>query len=104
MVEQANTSLPRRNDNDGLRSAIGAFGSPNVGAMAVDFRRQNTDENFALACVFRLVSRLCSVTASGLFMRPSAARSSAFTASKKIFRKERAKHFPGPSANAELRH
>ena len=45
MVEQANTSLPRRNDNDGLRSAIGAFGSPNVAAMAVDFRRQNTDEN-----------------------------------------------------------
>ena len=37
MVEQANTSLPRRNDNDGLRSAIGAFGSPNVAAMAVDF-------------------------------------------------------------------
>jgi hypothetical protein len=38
------------------------------------------DEGFALERVCRYVSRLCSGTASGLFMRPAAARSSASAA------------------------
>jgi hypothetical protein len=50
--------------------------APNV----VAFRGQRADEKFALKTVCRFVSRLCSGTASGLFMRPAAARSSASAA------------------------
>ncbi len=93
MVRQANRRLTQRNGSGGLRSAKGVFGSPNAAAMTVNFGSQNADENFAPACVFRFVSRLCSVTASGLFMRPSAARSSAFTAFRKLLCNERKKIF-----------
>jgi hypothetical protein len=93
MVEQANRSLSRRDGNGRLRSAGGVFGSTNGAAMEVNFGSRDADENFAPACVFRLVSRLCSVTASGLFMRPSAARSSAFTAFRKLLCNERKKIF-----------
>jgi len=56
VVEQANRSLPGRNSAGGLHSAKGVFGSPNTAASAMNFGSRDADENFAQACVFRLVS------------------------------------------------
>src|ERR1035437_3544948 len=58
----------------------GGHASSNRAVIAVAFCSQPADDNFALARVCRYVSRLCSGTASGLFMRPAAARSSASAA------------------------
>jgi hypothetical protein len=58
----------------------GGHASSNRAVIAVAFHRQCADDNFVLERVCRFVSRLCSGTASGLFMRPSAARSSASAA------------------------
>ena len=77
LVEQANNSLPTCNGGSGLRPSYGGHAGSNRTAIAVNFRSQCADENFALERVCRDVSRLCSGTASGLFMRPAAARSSA---------------------------
>jgi hypothetical protein len=80
-VESANKSLSTRNYGGELRpSSYGGTCASNRTAIAVNFRSQCADEDFALARVCRYVSRLCSGTASGLFMRPAAARSSASAA------------------------
>ena len=77
MVERANKSLPRFNGGGELHPSCDGHASSERTVIAVAFRSQCADENFALKSVCRYVSRLCSGTASGLFMRPAAARSSA---------------------------
>src|SRR6202043_3249297 len=76
MLERANKSLPRFNGGGELHPSCDVHASSNRAVIAVAFHRQCADENFALERVCRYVSRLCSGTASGLFMRPAAARSS----------------------------
>jgi hypothetical protein len=80
MLERANKSLPRFNGGGGLHPSCDGHASSNRAVVAVAFHRQCADENFVLERVYRFVSRLCSGTASGLFMRPAAARSSASAA------------------------
>jgi hypothetical protein len=76
----ANKSAPRSNGGGELHlSCTGHAGSART-VIVVALRSQRTDENFALKRVCRYVSRLCSGTASGLFMRPAATRSSASAA------------------------
>ena len=111
LVERANKSLSTRNDGGELRPSCGGHASSNRTAIAVDFRSQCADENFALERVCRYVSRLCSVTASGLFLRPAALglllrlrRPSGLGFPPNQVRKERRKHFSGPSQKADLRH
>ena len=77
MVERANESLPRLNGGSELHPSCDGHASSNRALVAVAFHSRCADENFALEFVCRFVSRLCSGTASGLFMRPAAARSSA---------------------------
>src|SRR5580704_4647498 len=71
-AEQANKSLSTRNIGGELRASCGGHASSNRFAIAVNFRSQCADENFALACVCRYVSVFCSVTASGPLRRPAA--------------------------------
>ena len=80
MLERANKRLPRLNGGCELHPSCDGHASSNRAVVAVAFRSQCADENFALKSVCRYVSRLCSGTASGLFMRPAAARSSASAA------------------------
>jgi len=80
LVEQAKNSLHTRNGGGERRSCRGVIGDAKGLAAVVGFSRGDADEGFALERVCRYVSRLCSGTASGLFMRPAAARSSASAA------------------------
>ena len=80
MLERANKSLPRLNGGGELDPSCDGHASSNRAVIAVVFCSQRADNNFALARVCRYVSRLCSGTASGLFTRPAAARSSASAA------------------------
>ena len=80
LLERANKSYSTCNGVGELRPSYGVLSGPRVPQMAADFLRQHADEDFALESVCRYVSRLCSGTASGLFMRPAAARSSASAA------------------------
>jgi len=80
MLERANKRLPRFNGGGELHPSCDGHASSNRALIAVAFRSQCADENFALKSVCRYVSRLCSGTASGLFMRPAAVRSSASAA------------------------
>jgi len=76
-VEQPNNSLQARNGGGERRSCRGVISDAKGLAAMAGFSRGDADEGFALERVCRYVSRLCSGTASGLFMRPAAARSSA---------------------------
>jgi hypothetical protein len=80
LVEQANNSLHTRNGGGERRSCRGVISDAKGLAAVAGFSRGDADEGFALERVCRYVSRLCSGTASGLFMRPAAARSSASAA------------------------
>ena len=80
IVGLANKSVPSCNGGGELHPSCDGHASSERAAIAVAFRSQGADENFALKSVCRYVSRLCSGTASGLFMRPAAARSSASAA------------------------
>ena len=80
MLEHANKSLAPRNRGGELHPSCDGHASSNRALVAVAFHSRCADENFALGLVCRYVSRLCSGTASGLFMRPAAARSSASAA------------------------
>jgi hypothetical protein len=79
-VEQANQSFSTCNYGGEFCPSYNGHACSNRTAIAANFPSQDADENFALARVGRYVSRLCSGTASGLFMRPAAARSSASAA------------------------
>jgi hypothetical protein len=80
VVGRATNSPPTRNYGDESRRSCAGHACSNQTAIVLTFRSQCADDNFALARVCRYVSRLCSGTASGLFMRPAAARSSASAA------------------------
>ena len=71
-VEQANKSLSMCNCGGELLPSYSGYASSNLAAIALNFRSQCADDNFALACVCRYVSVFCSVTASGPFRRPAA--------------------------------
>src|SRR5271169_5433901 len=79
LVEQANNSLHTRNGGGERRSCRGVISDAKGLAAVAGFSRGDADEGFALERVCRYVF-LCSGTASGLFMRPAAARSSASAA------------------------
>jgi len=76
-VESANKSLSTRNYGGELRSSYGGTCPSNRTAIAVNFRSQCADENFALESVCRYVSRLLLGHSFGAFPAPGGARSSA---------------------------
>jgi hypothetical protein len=80
LVEQANNSLQTRNGGGEGRSSRGVISDAKGLAAVAGFSLWDADEGFALDRVCRYVSRLCSGIASGLFMRPAAAHSSASAA------------------------
>ena len=80
VVGLANESAPRSNGGGELHLYCTGHANSERAPTVVAFRSQCANENFALKRVCRFVSRLCSGTASGLFMRPAAARSSASAA------------------------
>ena len=76
-VESANKSLSTRNYGDELRPSCGGYASSNLAALAVNFRSQCADDNFALERVCRYVSRLLLGHSFGAFPAPGGTRSSA---------------------------
>ena len=77
VVEQANKSLSTRNYGGELRPSYGGHAGSNRTAIAVNFRSQCADENFALERVCRYVSRLLLGHSFGAFPAPGGTRSSA---------------------------
>jgi hypothetical protein len=76
-VEKANKSLSTYNDGGELRPSYGGYACSNRTAIAVNFRSQCADDNFALARVCRYVSRLLLGHSFGAFPAPGGTRSSA---------------------------
>ena len=76
-VESANKSLSTRNVGGELRASCGGHASSNRFAIAVNFRSQCADENFALERVCRYVSRLLLGHSFGASPAPGGTRSSA---------------------------
>lgn len=77
LAEQASKSLSTRNFGGKLRPSYGGHASSNRTAIAVNFRSQCADDNFALERVCRYVSRLLLGHSFGAFPAPGGARSSA---------------------------
>jgi hypothetical protein len=77
LAEQANKSLSTRNYGGQLRPSYGGHASSNRIAIAVNFRSQCADDNFALTRVCRYVSRLLLGHSFGAFPAPGGTRSSA---------------------------
>jgi hypothetical protein len=77
LVEQANNTLPTCNDGRELRPSYRGPSCSDRAAIAVTFRSQCTDENFALERVCRYVSRLLLGHGFGAFPAPGGTRSSA---------------------------
>ena len=76
-VDLANERAPKRDGGGELHPSCDGHASVERAPITVAFRSQGAHENSVLKSVCRFVSRLCSGTASGLFMRPAAACSSA---------------------------
>ena len=76
-VDSANKSLSTRNHGGELRPSYGGHASSNRTAIAVNFRSQCADDNFALERVCRYVSRLLLGHSFGAFPAPGGTRSSA---------------------------
>src|ERR1700691_3359804 len=76
-VEFANKSLSTRNYGGELRPSYGGHAGSNRTAIAVNFRSQCADDNFALERVWRYVSRLLLGHSFGAFPAPGGTRSSA---------------------------
>jgi hypothetical protein len=76
-VESANKTLSTRNSDGELRPSNDGTCRSNCTAIAVNFRSQCADENFALARVCRYVSRLLLGHSFGAFPAPGGTRSSA---------------------------
>jgi hypothetical protein len=76
-VELANNSLQTRNYGGELRPSSGGPSRSNRTPIAVNFRSQCADENFALARVCRYASRLLLGHSFGAFPAPGGTRSSA---------------------------
>ena len=77
LAEQANKSLSTRNYGGELRPSFGETCPSNRTAIAVNFRSQCADDNFALGRVCRYVSRLLLGHSFGAFPAPGGTRSSA---------------------------
>jgi hypothetical protein len=77
LAERANKSFSTRNYGGELRPSCGGFAGSNYTAIAVNFCSQFADENFALACVCRYVSRLLLGHSFEAFPAPGGTRSSA---------------------------
>jgi hypothetical protein len=77
LVKQVNENLSTRNYGGELRPSYGGHSRSNRTAIAVNFRSQCADDNFALACVCRYVSRLLLGHSFGAFPAPGGTRSSA---------------------------
>lgn len=77
MVEQANKSLSTCNYGGELGPSYGGPSRSNRTAIAVNFRSQCADENFAPEGVCRYVSRLLLGQSVGAFPAPCGTRSSA---------------------------
>src|ERR1700693_5445032 len=77
LLEQANQSLPTCNYGGELRPSYGGPPRSNRTAIAMNFRSQCADDNFALERVFRYVSRLWLGHSFGAFPAPGGTRSSA---------------------------
>ena len=71
-VEEANKSLATCNYGGELRPSYGGPAGSNRAAIAVNFRCQCADDNFALERVCVMYPVFCSVTASGPFRRLAA--------------------------------
>ena len=76
-VESASESLSTRNYGGELRPSYSRYASSNLAAIALNFRSQCADDNFALPCVCRYVSRLLLGHSFGAFPAPGGTRSSA---------------------------
>ena len=76
-VESANKSLSTRNYGGELRPSHGGTCRSNRTAIALNFRSQCADENFALERVCRYVYRLLLGHSFGAFPAPGGTRSSA---------------------------
>jgi hypothetical protein len=76
-VESANKSLSTRNYGGELRPSYAGTCRSNRAAIAVNFRSQCADENFALGRVCRYVSRFSLGHSFGAFPAPGGTRSSA---------------------------
>jgi len=76
-VESANKSLSTRNYGGELRPSWSGSCRSNRAAIAVNFRSQCADDNFALERVCRYVYRLLLGHSFGAFPAPGGARSSA---------------------------
>ena len=79
-VDLANERAPSCNGGGELHLSCTGHANSERALTVVAFRSQSANKSVALKNVCRCVSRLCSGTASGLFMRPAAARSSASAA------------------------
>ena len=77
IVGLANKNLSTRNYGGELRPSCAGASRSNRTAIAVNFRSQSADENFALECVCRYVSRLLLGHSFGAFPAPGGTRSSA---------------------------
>ena len=77
LAEQANKSLSTRNYSGEFCTSYGGPSGPNRTAIAVNFRSQCADDNFALERVCRYVSRLLLGHSFGSFPAPGGTRSSA---------------------------
>jgi hypothetical protein len=76
-LERPNMSLPTCNGGGRLRSSYGGHAGSNRTAIAVNFRSQCADENFALKRACRYVSRLLLGHSFGAFPAPGGTWSSA---------------------------
>jgi hypothetical protein len=71
-VERPNRSSATCKGGGGLCPSYGGHAGSNRTAIAANFRSQCADENFALECVCRYVSRLLLGHSFGAFRRPAA--------------------------------
>jgi len=76
-VKQANENLSTRNYGGELRPSYGGHAGSNRAAIAVNFRSQCADDDFALERVRRYISRLLLGHSFGAFPAPGGTRSSA---------------------------
>jgi hypothetical protein len=76
-VERVNAGLVTRNGGGGFHPYYGGHAGLNRTAIVVSFRSQSADDNFALARVCRVVSRLMLGHRFGAFPAPGGTRSSA---------------------------
>lgn len=78
MVERANQSLPRCNGGGEMLSSVRVRADSNAAAIAMSYLCQEADENFALPCACRYVSRLLLGHCFGAYLAPGGSASFCF--------------------------